>query len=166
MATDAGTAPRGTVPDLSAQWRSLTRAATFVAVLTSPAVFVWFHNQLGWPFRYALVVTVLEVAAFRGLIDLLFRRYIETPSLFGNENVELREADVVGRRRVAFWRGFWRLVRFAVVFGIVLVFFGKGLTWGETASGIWHGLGHLTTPAFLSSFVTLPFLFFFNFLIF
>src|SRR3954451_8804792 len=170
MATDAGTAPRGTVPDLSAQWRSLTRAATFVAVLTSPAVFVWFHNQLGWPFRYALVVTVLEVAAFRGLIDLLFRRYIETPSLFGTDSVELREADVVGRRRVAFWRGVWRLVRFAVVLvtvlWIVLVFFGKGLTWGETASGIWNALSHLTTPAFLSSFVTLPFLFFFNFLIF
>jgi cell division protease FtsH len=170
MATDAGTAPRSPVSDLTSQWRSLTRAATFVAILTSPAAFVWFHNQEGWRLRYALLLTVLEVAAFRGLVDILFRRYIETPSLFGTDSVELREADVVGRRRVAFWRGFWRLVRVAVVFvtllWVVLVFAGKGLTWAETASGIWHSVGFLTAPAFLSSFVTLPFLFFFNFLIF
>jgi len=47
MATDAGAAPRPTTPELTAQWRSLARAATFVAVLTSPAVFVWLHNRQG-----------------------------------------------------------------------------------------------------------------------
>ena len=69
--------------DRSRQWRSLARTATAVAVLTSPVVFIWFyvHQQLG--FRYALLLTVIEVAAFRGLVDLLFRRFIESPSLFG-----------------------------------------------------------------------------------
>ena len=37
---------------LAAQWRRLIRAATIVAVLTSPAVFVWLHSYqdfgIGW----------------------------------------------------------------------------------------------------------------------
>src|SRR2546423_11416031 len=102
MATDTR-AVRVTSPELAAQWRSLTRAATFVAILTSPAVFVWLHNRQGLAVRYALLLTVIEVAAFRGLMDILFRRYIKTPSLFGEESQELRESDVVARRRVAFW---------------------------------------------------------------
>ena len=62
---------------LSDQWRSLTRAATIVALLTSPAAFVWFRNREGLALRYALALTVLEVAAFRGLVDVVFRRFIE-----------------------------------------------------------------------------------------
>ena len=34
--------------ELAQQWRTLTRAATFVAILTSPAAFVWFHKHHGW----------------------------------------------------------------------------------------------------------------------
>jgi hypothetical protein len=85
-------------------------------------------NHQGLAFRYALLLTVIEVAAFRGLIDLLFRRYSESPSLFGEESAELREGDIVARRRVAFWRSIWKLVRFGIVIitiaWIVLDFFG------------------------------------------
>ena len=43
---------------LADQWRRLSRAATFVAVLTSPAVFAWFYVQTGWSI---LVVAVGDV---------------------------------------------------------------------------------------------------------
>src|SRR3954464_7841326 len=105
MATDVGAAPRTTTPELAAQWRSLTRAATFVAILTSPAVFVWLHNRQGVAVPYAPLPAVMGAPPFRGLMDIVFRRYLQTPSLFGEESQELRESDVVARRRVAFWRG-------------------------------------------------------------
>src|SRR4051794_33156530 len=101
--------------ELGRQWRSLARLATLVAVLTSPAVFTWLYLHQGLAFRYALVLTVVEVAAFRGLVDLLFRRYIEAPSMFGVESPQLRADDIVARRRVSFWRTFWKIVRAVVV---------------------------------------------------
>ncbi|MFZ1878935.1 MAG: AAA family ATPase [Gaiellaceae bacterium] len=155
---------------LGEQWRSLTRVATGVAVLTSPAAFVWFHVHEGLALRYAVLLTVLEVAAFRGLIDLLFRRFIEAPSLFGQESVELREQDIVARRRASFWRFSWRIVRFGLVvvtlLWLVLVFFGRGLSWGETAHGIWHTLSFAANPNILGTLITLPLFFLANFLIF
>src|SRR5437764_11537384 len=170
MATDTRTAIRVTSPELAAQWRSLTRTATFVALLTSPGVFVWLHNQQGLAFRYALLLTVIEVGAFRGLVDLAFRRYIKSPSLFGEESIELREGDIVARRRVAFWRMVWKFVRFLVVvvtiLWVVLDFFGHGLTWTETAGTLWHGLSHVWNPNSFGTFISLPFFFLFNFLIF
>src|SRR3954464_8023171 len=170
MATAEGTSIRVTPPELAAQWKALTRAATFVALLTAPAVFVWLHNRQGLDFRYALVLTIIEVAAFRGLIDLGFRRYIESPSLFGEESVELRESDIVARRRVAFWRMIWKLVRFLLVLvtllWVVLDFFGHGLSWTETAGWMWHGLSSVWNPQTFGTFISLPFFFLFNFLIF
>src|SRR3954451_19498867 len=142
---DAGEADR------SRQWRALARTATAVALLTSPVCFTWLYLHEQLDFRYALLLTVIEVAAFRGLVDLLFRRFIETPSLFGVESEALREADIVARRRVSFWRMVWRLVRFVVVvvslLWLVLVFFGHGLSWVETAQGLWHRLGALFDPS-------------------
>jgi ATP-dependent Zn protease len=170
MATDAGTSIRVTSPELAAQWRALTRAATFVALLTAPAVFVWLRNRQGLDFRYALVITIIEVAAFRGLIDLGFRRFIESPSLFGEESIELRESDIVSRRRTAFWRMIWKTVRALLVIvtllWIVLDFFGHGLSWTETAGKIWDGLSMIWNPQTFGTFISLPFFFLFNFLIF
>src|SRR3954449_10968654 len=170
MPTAEGTSIRVTPPELAAQWKALTRAATFVALLTAPAVFVWLHNRQGLDFRYALVLTIIEVAAFRGLIDLGFRRYIESPGLFGEESVELRESDIISRRRTAFWRMVWKTVRFLLVLvtllWIVLDFFGHGLSWTETAGSIWHALSSVWNPQTFGTFISLPFFFLFNFLIF
>src|SRR3954464_1702814 len=161
---DAGQADR------SRQWRALARTATAVAVLTSPVCFTWLYLHEQLDFRYALLLTVIEVAAFRGLVDLLFRRFIETRSLFGVESEALREADIVARRRVSFWRMVWRLVRFVVVVvslpWLGLVFFGQGLTWIETAQGLWDRIGTLLDPSSLGTLITLPLFFLFNFLIF
>jgi ATP-dependent Zn protease len=156
--------------ELGSQWRSLTRAATGVAVLTSPAAFVWFHVHQGLALRYALLLTVIEVAAFRGLVDVVFRRFIEWPSLFGTDNPDLRAEDVVARRRSAFWRSAWKLVWRAIVvvtlMWAVLVFFGHGVTWLHTAQRFLHVFSFFTNSSSLGQFVVLPFFFLFNFLIF
>jgi ATP-dependent Zn protease len=167
-ATDLSAAPPSA--ELAAQWRSLTRAATVVALLTSPVAFIWFYNHEDLALRYALLLTVIEVAAFRGAVDVLFRRFIESPSLFGQESPELRAEDVVARRRSAFWRTAWRIVwRLFVVVTITwlaLVFFGHGLTWADTAHRFLHVFSYLTQPGALSQFIVLPLFFLFNFLIF
>jgi ATP-dependent Zn protease len=173
VATDVQAAPSSAAEaskELAASWRSLARAATIVALLTSPVVFIWLRNHEGWATRYALLATILEVAAFRGFVDVLFRRFIPWPSLFGTDDPVLRAEDVVARRRASFWRGIWKVVRFFVVavtlVWVVLLFFGKGVTWGEIAGDVFHAVGHLADPAVLSQFVILPFFFLFNFLIF
>ena len=39
---------------LASQWRVLTRATTVVAILTSPAAYLWFHRQQGWAWYWSL----------------------------------------------------------------------------------------------------------------
>jgi cell division protease FtsH len=170
MATDVRAAPppRAEVErELGDNWRALARSATFVAILTAPAVFVWLHNRQGWAFRYALLATVIEVAAFRGLVDIVFRRFIPWPSLFGTDDPVLRADDVVSRRRAAFWRGFWNVVRWCLVaitiLWLALVFFGHGVTWGETASGIADALQGSWSLA--GQLIILPLFFLINFAI-
>ena len=103
---------------LSAQWRSLRRVATGVAVLSSPAVFVYLHKQQGWAIGWSLLGTLLAIAAFRGALDLVFHRFIRWPSLFGIDTAQLREEDVVARRRVWFWR-FW--LKAAIVVALIVL---------------------------------------------
>ena len=76
---------------LAREWRRLGRAATAVALLTSPALFVLLYDRFEWPLGWAIVGTLLGVAAFRGLIDVLAHRLIPAPSLYGAES-ELRDA--------------------------------------------------------------------------
>ena len=104
--------------ELRSQWRTLRRAATAVALLSSPALFVWLHKMENKTLIWSFLLTVLAIAAFRGLLDVIFHRFIEWPSLFGVDNQQLQEEDVVARRRVSFWRWWVRLAWF--VFLIVL----------------------------------------------
>ena len=107
QATDMGTFQQSELSsELAGQWRRLTRAATFVALLTAPAVVLWLNQTQGWSWFWSIVAALLLVVVFRGLIDLVFHRLIPRPSLFGLESPQLREEDVVARRRVWFWR-FW-----------------------------------------------------------
>ncbi|HET7571967.1 MAG TPA: AAA family ATPase [Gaiellaceae bacterium] len=101
---------------LNAQLRRLTRVATFVAVLTSPAVFLWLHEQVGWNLRWSIVGTFAMVVAFRGLVDVFVRRVIPWPSLFGQDDAKQREEDMTARRRAWFWRSVYWLT--FVVLGI------------------------------------------------
>jgi ATP-dependent Zn protease len=92
--------------ELAAQWRRLGRAATAVAVLTAPVLFVLLHEQEGWSVGRSVLVTIAAVIAFRGLIEVVVRKYIPWPSLFGEEAARAKEEDVLNRRRAWFWRRF------------------------------------------------------------
>src|SRR6266480_4420744 len=133
--------------ELSNQWRALRRLATGVAILTSPALFVWLYKQDGWPLGWSLVGTILAVAAFRGALDLIFHHFIKWPSLFGVDNPELREEDVVARRRVWFWR-WWAKLVYVFLLIILTVYVIRVLRYGVdgaslfgTAGDSWHWLG-------------------------
>ena len=106
--------------ELASQWRRLTRAATVVALLTAPALVVWFNQTQSWAWYWSILAALLVVVCFRGVFDLVFHRFIPRPSLFGLESQQLREEDVVARRRVWFWR-FW--LKVAIVAIVVGVFF-------------------------------------------
>ena len=115
--------------ELATSWRRLTRAATVVVVLTAPALYVWFTKQNGWDWWVALLATIGVIAIFRGLADLIFRRVIPRPSLFGLDSKQLQEEDVVARRRAWFWRFWFRIGAFLIVVNTIVWLF-QGGTWG------------------------------------
>src|SRR5918912_79762 len=104
---------------LATQWRQLTRAATFVAVLTSPAFFVILYQRNGWG-----IIGALVVIAFRGLVDVLARKFIPSPSLYGADQ-RLAAEDVIAKRRLWYWRTKYRRLSYLAFFGgaLILVMF-------------------------------------------
>jgi hypothetical protein len=75
--------------ELGDQWRRLIRSATLIAVLTSPAAFIWFHEAQGWSVGWSIVGAFFVVIAFRGAVDLVVRRLIPWPSLYAVEDTRL-----------------------------------------------------------------------------
>ncbi|HEX7525714.1 MAG TPA: AAA family ATPase, partial [Gaiellaceae bacterium] len=159
---------------LAAQLRKLTRVATGVAVLTSPATYFWFHHQVGLSVGKSILVTAVCVIAFRGIIDLVIRRMIPWPSLFGTEDTRLREEDIVNRRRSWTWRFYFRV---ALILGgfITLAYLyrlhsapsGTSISWWGSATHVLTKIGHLAqSGAFWMQIVVVFFLFAANFLIF
>ena len=151
---------------LADQWRRLRRAATLVAVLTSPAVFVWFHEFQGLNAFESFVATFFLVVAFRGLADLIFKRAIPWPRLFGTDSRRLREEDIVNRRRAWFWRFWFRLIAGAVII-ITVIWLFHGGTWWETVDWLGDKIVYLLSqPTLWVQMVFVFFLFIANFLIF
>jgi len=157
---------------LASQLRRLARVATFVAILTSPAAFFFFHKEDGLSVGKSILFTVLVVIGFRGLVDLVIRRLIPWPSLFGNEDARLREEDIVNRRRAWTWRFFYRVGIFlAAIITLVFLkhyFFSATYdSWPLTGWHILQSIGHVfTNRAILQQMVLVLFLFLANFLIF
>ena len=156
---------RSGAEQLASEWRRLTRVATVVAVLTAPVAFEWLHLMHGWSIGWSLVGTFVMVIAFRGLIDVIFRRFIPWPSLFGAEE-SLREEDVVARKRVWFWRRWFSRLLWLVVIGIVV--YGIGLLLEAWLGANWVESVFGPTPAaqFLPILLQMPLLFLANFAIF
>ncbi|MGB2874076.1 MAG: AAA family ATPase [Gaiellaceae bacterium] len=157
--------------ELSAQWRSLRRVATGVAILSAPAVFIWLQKHERWSVGWSLVATLLALAAFRGLLDLLFHRFIQWPSLFGIDNPQLREEDVVARRRVWFWH-FWAKVVYLAALLIVSIYVIRLLRYGfagtsflGTGGDVWHWFAHTVrrAPKYASFGLIFVIYFIFNF---
>jgi cell division protease FtsH len=153
---------------LSGEWRRLSRAATLVAVMTSPALLAILVGVNDWPLGWALLATIAFVAAFRGLIDIVAHRFIPRPSLYGADREALLD-DATARRRLWFWRGKYKLLiwLFGFVFGVLgFVALITGESIGSLVSGIGDGLTDpqvLTTIMYLG--IQLPLLFFINFAI-
>ena len=81
---------------LAREWKRLSRAATAVAVLTSPVLFMLLYRGLDWGFLGALLGTIAGVAIFRGLIDVVAHKLVPAPTLYGAESA-LKEEDVISR---------------------------------------------------------------------
>src|SRR6188472_1987190 len=116
---------------LAREWKRLGRAATFVALLTSPAVFAWLYGANDWPLPWALLATFVLVIGFRGFVDVLAHRLIPRASLYGAGRAMLQD-DIVARRRVWYWRTRFRqlawLAVLAILVGILMAVFGFSLS--------------------------------------
>src|SRR5947209_19086126 len=93
----------------------------------------------------AIAATVGSVIAFRGLVDVVARRFLPWPSMYGVERA-VAEEDVVARRRTWFWRSLYRkvvilTVLIAVIGGIIAVLGGH--TWWGGVKEIFHALGSI-----------------------
>ncbi len=156
---------------LAGQWRGLTRAATAVALVTSPLIFIWLHQQVGWGIGWSIVGTFVAVIAFRGVVDIGMRKVIPWPSLFGTDEERAKEEDVVNRRRAWYWAKRFRLAIF--IGGLITIAYlfqvltgHSGITWWGTAASIGHGFKKLVgNGTFWTQAIILPVFFLFNFLI-
>lgn len=167
----------GSGAELRRQWSRFGTLATIVAVLTAPAVFLALTRRFDWPTGAAIVVTILTVVAFRGLVDLVAHRLIPRPSLFADPDAS-RTADAAGRRRLWFWRFWYRtalwlgLLYLAVVAVILLVQVLRGETDpGEAFRQPFSTLGELVSaPGSMASWiglaVSIPIIFVVNTLLF
>src|SRR3954451_22915400 len=156
---------------LAREWKRLSRAATVVAVLTSPALLLTFLTVNDWPLIWALVGTFFAVVAFRGLIDVVAHWLIPRPSLWGSGEQE-RQDDAMQRRRRWYWRGKFRLLVWVVVGGflvlvamnLLLRIFGQQAGLFETIP-VLRDLLASAGPSLIILGLQLPLFMLFNFLI-
>jgi cell division protease FtsH len=157
--------------ELVDQWRRFTRFATATAVIASPAVFVWYHSQVGLSAGWAAIATFFSVIAFRGAFDVVTRRLIPWPSLFGIEDARVTQEDVVARRRAWFWR-FWLKLAIYYEVLVTLVWFvrtlrGDDVSWLSLQTDGFSAIASaLSNPSVLIQIMFVGFLFLANFLIF
>jgi cell division protease FtsH len=156
---------------LAREWKRLGRAATAVAVLTSPVLFTLLYRGADWSLLASLAGTIAFVAIFRGLIDVLAHKVIPAPTLYGADS-ELKDEDVVSRRRVYYWRKkfrfVWRLFVLVVLCTIAAMIYNAFTGGDATVSGGLATIGNIFTalgPAILLQLPIVFILFFANFLI-
>jgi ATP-dependent Zn protease len=154
---------------LAQEWRRLTRAATAVALLTAPAFFLLLYDSDHLSLVASLLLTALAVVVFRGAVEVLARKLIPSPSLYGAADT-LKAEDIVARRRYWFWRGKFR--RVPVYIGIILlllVFCQILFAFAGVSASFFHpfeGLRQIfppdTLPQLALVFIQLPLLLFIN----
>jgi len=157
---------------LALEWRKLTRAATFVAVLTSPMVFAVLFYAHRWSFIASVIGTFVCVIAFRGLIDVIAHRLIPRPSIYGADR-RLLEEDATARRRVWYWRKKFRhtlwlvgtIGGFLVMINAIQNATGTPGDLGHTVSSITGIFGGQNGASFILLGAQMPLFFLMNFLI-
>ncbi|MGZ4307641.1 MAG: AAA family ATPase [Solirubrobacteraceae bacterium] len=158
---------------LADEWRRLTRAATAVALITAPAFFLVLFDSNHMNLVLALIVTAFAVLTFRGLVEVVARKLIPSPSLYGADE-SLKHDDIVARRRYWWWRTKFRRVPVYILIIFALLAFCQVLfAFAGISAGFFHpfeGLRQIfppnTLPQLALVFVQLPLLFFVNFAIF
>jgi ATP-dependent Zn protease len=169
--------PRGPInehaPALAREWRSLTRAATGVALLTAPAFFLVMFDTDHASIAVSVIVTIFAVLLFRGLVEVVARRFIPSPTLYGADE-SLRKDDLVARRRYWYWRTKLRRlpVYAAIVFGVLgicqllFAFSGVSGSFFNPLPALRNLFPAQELPQLGLVFVQLPMLLFINFFIF
>jgi ATP-dependent Zn protease len=158
---------------LAHEWRRLTRAATAVALFTAPAFFLVLYDSNHFSLIASLIIAAIAVVAFRGLVEVVARKLIPTPALFGADE-SLKADDIIARRRYWYWRTKFRRLPLYVVFVLVLLalcqaffsFAGVSAPFLHPFSGLRQIFPPDTLPQLGLVFVQLPLLFFANFAIF
>ena len=158
---------------LAHEWRRLTRAATGVALLTAPAFFLVLYDTNNLSLIWALIITVLAVLLFRGLVEVVARKFIPSPSLYGAD-ARLKEEDIVARRRYWYWRTKYRRLPIYIVAVLLLLalcqllfaFAGISAPFFHPFDGLRQIFPPDTLPQLGLIFIQLPLLFFVNFAIF
>ncbi len=157
---------------LAGQWRMFSRVATVMACLTAPAFFLLLYKIEGWPLWVSLVVTFLAVIAFRGLVDVVARKVIPWPSLFGAGEGLMKE-DIANRRRSWYWAHKYKVLVWvggSYLLLVLLIYFGKnwlgsGISFSEAFKAIPQGIAD-NWATILALGVQLPVLFLANLVIF
>ena len=158
--------------ELGEDWRRLTRRATAIALVMSPAPFVWLHSVQGYSLAWSLAATFFIVVAFRGAVELAIRRMMPWPSLYGIDDPELKEEDVMARRRVSFWRAVFRLLVFVfvvltLIWIVRLLVPGGSTSWVDSVTAIFDSIqGFVQGQQLVGLLFSLPIFFLFNALIF
>ena len=116
---------------LASEWKKLRRAATFVGAVTAPLFFLIALRSGDLSPIWAIVVTLFAVGAFRGLIDILAHKVLPKQSLYGSGPEELAR-DRTDRRRMWFWRFWFRLL----IGAVVVVLIGRLFITGNQLSGL------------------------------
>ena len=154
---------------LAYEWRRLTRAATAVALLTAPAFFLVLYDSNHLSLVASILITALAVLIFRGLVEVIVRHFLPWPSLLGG-NAELKEEDIVARRRYWYWRTKVRRAPYWIAFILILLGLCQALfAFSGISAGFFHPFSGLrqifppdTLPQLALVFVQLPLLLFIN----
>jgi len=132
--------------ELAAQLRKLSRLATVVALLTSPALIVFLYHTQGWSWWGAILGGLGGAICFRGAVDVVMRRVIPWPSLFAVDDKRAKEEDVANRKRSWWWRKFYIRLFIIVVVAYLFYLLGNWVGWSTLAQ---FGVYAITLPFFL-----------------
>jgi cell division protease FtsH len=154
---------------LAYEWRRLTRAATVVALFTAPAFFLLLYDSDSLSLLASIILTIVAVLVFRGLVEVIARRLIPTPSLYGADP-SLMEDDIVARRRYWYWRTKFRRLPALIIFILLLLaacqvlfaFAGVSGSFFDPFGGLRQIFPPDTLPQLALVFVQLPLLLFIN----
>jgi ATP-dependent Zn protease len=117
----------------------------------------------------SVIVTVLAVLLFRGLVEVVARKLIPWPSLYGADE-SLKVDDLIGRRRYWYWRTKFRRIPILILFVLFLLVLCQLLfSFAGVSAGFFHPFNGLrqifppdTLPQLALIFIQLPLLLFIN----